>query len=288
MAGVKQPATCFVTGGMSGLGKALAIEYVKRGSQLAIFDVAIQEACVAEIESHRTSTEQQVLAYQASVTDAETLAECVQQAVATLGSPQLAINCAGIQCARPFAELPGDHFTQVIEVNLIGSRHFAAAILPHMQAGSRLALVASMAGFAANYSYAAYSASKFGVIGLGRVLRLEYKPRGIAVSLICPPEVDTPMVVEELKHMHPASRRLKDIGGSLSLERAIRGILSGLDAGKGVIIPGFKAKLTYFSSRYLPDFIMHGLVDAIVRSSLRQLKTQHTTTTKNANGDRRE
>ena len=90
------------------------------------------------------------------------------QAAAALGAPELAINCAGIQRASPFEQLPAEHFEQTVAVNLVGSRHFAAAVLPHMVAGSRLALVSSMAGFAANYSYAAYSAAKFGVVGLGR------------------------------------------------------------------------------------------------------------------------
>jgi hypothetical protein len=79
------------------------------------------------------------------------------------------------------------------------------------------------------------------------------------------------MVVEELKNMHPASRALKDLGGSLSLDEAIRGILAGLDAGKNVIIPGRKAKVTYFCNRYLPDFIMNPLVDRVVRSALRKM-----------------
>jgi short-subunit dehydrogenase len=124
---------------------------------------------------------------------------------------------------------------------------------------------------AANYSCAAYNASKFGVIGLGRVLRLEYKHKGIAVSMICPPEVDTPMVVEEMKNMHPASRAPKDISGSLGLEEAISAILAGLDAGKSVIIPGAKAKLTCVCNRYMPDLVMNGLVDRVVRSVLAKM-----------------
>ena len=112
---------------------------------------------------------------------------------------------------------------------------------------------------------------------LGKVLRLEYKPRGIDVSLICPPEVDTPMVVAEMQNMHPVSRKLKDLAGTLSVDEAINAIMSGLDAGRGIIIPGTKAKLTYFCSRYLPDFIMNGVVDRVVRSVLLTMaKEQHT------------
>jgi NAD(P)-dependent dehydrogenase (short-subunit alcohol dehydrogenase family) len=253
---------------MSGLGKALAREYASRGSDLAIFDLAVDEGVLRDLERVRSRSGQQIMAYKANVADAAGLLDAVRDAEREIGSPVLAIHCAGIQRAQPFEQLPAEHFEQVVTVNLCGSRNFAAAVLPNMGSGGRLALVASMAGFAANYSYAAYCASKFGVIGLGRVLRLEYKPRGIEVSLICPPEVDTPMVVEETKTMHPASRRLKDFGGTLTVEQAVESILCGLDAGRGVIIPGARAKLAYLCSRYLPDAVMNRVVDRVVRSTL--------------------
>jgi NAD(P)-dependent dehydrogenase (short-subunit alcohol dehydrogenase family) len=271
MTATDKPKTCFITGGMSGLGRALAAQYLQRGADVAIFDLQVNGDVLQALESHRQSAAQKIVAYAASVTDSEALSGAVQQAVMAIGPPELAISSAGIQRAQPFEQLSGDDFEQVVQVNLFGSRNFAAAVLPSMRQGSRLALVASMAGFTANYSYAAYGASKFGVIGLGRVLRMEYRPRGIDVSLICPPEVDTPMVVDEQKNMHPASRKLKSIGGSLSLEEAITGILAGLDAGRAVIIPGGKAKLTYFCNRYLPDFVMNGIVDRIVDSELKKM-----------------
>ena len=268
---MKQPKTLFVTGGMSGLGKALASEYLRRGAHVAIFDLAVSEEVIRELESCKRSGAQTVVAYPVSVTEFGDLSAAVEQAAQAIGNPDLAINCAGIQQAYPFEQLSREDFERVFQVNVFGSRNFAEAVLPRMGKGSRLALVASMAGFAANYSYAAYCGSKFAVVGLGRVLRLEYKPRGIDISLICPPEVDTPMVVDEMKNMHPVSRKLKDIGGSLTLDEAIAGILAGLDAGRDVIIPGFKAKLTYLCNRYLPDVVMNFLVDRIVRNVLQEM-----------------
>jgi NAD(P)-dependent dehydrogenase (short-subunit alcohol dehydrogenase family) len=256
---------------MSGLGKGLAAIYLARGSDVAIFDLAIRDDVMAELARHKLRDGQKLVAYQASVTDLEELKAAVAQAVEAIGNPELAINCAGLQRAAPFDQLPAADFELVMQVNVFGSRNFAGAVLPFLNPGARLALVASMAGFAANYSYAAYCASKFAVVGLGRVLRLELKPMDIDVSIICPPEVDTPMVVEEAKTMHPVSRTLKDLGGTLSVDEAMKGIIAGLDADRHVIIPGFKAKLTYLCNRYLPDFIMNGVVDRVVRSVLRKM-----------------
>ncbi len=271
MPGTRIPKTLYITGGMSGLGKGLAAIYLARGSDVAIFDLAVRDDVMAELAGHKSRHGQKLVAYQASVTELEALQAAVAQAVETIGDPELAVNCAGLQRAAPFAQLSAADFELVMRVNVFGSRNFADAVLPYLRPGARLALVASMAGFAANYSYAAYCASKFAVVGLGRVLRLELRPRDIDVSIICPPEVDTPMVVEEAKTMHPVSRTLKDLGGTLSVEEAMKGIIDGLDAGRHVIIPGFKAKLTYFCNRYFPDFIMNGVVDRIVRSVLARM-----------------
>ncbi len=271
MSGTKAPRTLFITGGMSGLGRALAAAYLRRGADVAIFDLAANADVLQELEACRQQSSGKIIAYQVSVTDFAALSDAVRQAAEVIGDPELAINCAGMQRAAPFGQLSREDFELVVQVNLFGTRNFAAAVIPHMKARARLALVASMAGFAANYSYATYCASKFAVVGLGKVLRLELKPQGIDVSLICPPEVDTPMVVEEARTMHPVSRALKDLGGSLSVEEAIAGILAGLDAGRSVIIPGAKAKLTYFCNRYLPDFVMNFFVDTIVSSVLRKM-----------------
>jgi len=271
MTEIRRSQTLFVTGGMSGLGKGLAATYLRRGADVAIFDLAVREEVMTELDQLKCRQDQQVVAYAVSVADLQALCTSVRKAVESIGEPQLAINCAGMQRAAPFAELSAADFELVVQINLFGSRNFAEAVLPFMKEGSRLALVSSMAGFAANYSYSAYNASKFAVIGLGRALRLELKPTGREVSLICPPEVDTPMVVEECRGMHPVSRTLKDLAGALTVDEAITGIVAGLDAGKHVIIPGRKAKFAYMCNRYLPDFLMNGIVDRIVRSVLSKM-----------------
>ncbi len=67
------------------------------------------------------------------VRDAAGVETAVNQGVAQIGAPDVAINSAGVQVARPFLEISSEHFDFVIDVNLKGSRNFAAAVLPHMR-----------------------------------------------------------------------------------------------------------------------------------------------------------
>lgn len=261
----------FLTGAGSGIGRRLAEMALQRGAAVAAFDVRPEG--LATLGQTVAGAEQRLHTATTDVRNAEELEDALRVASERLGPPDLAINCAGIMLAKPFAELTGEEFSRVIEVNLIGTRNFAAAALPLMQRGSRLALVSSMAGLVANYSYAAYGASKYAVLGLGEVLRLEYKPLGIDVSVICPPEVETHMVYEERKTMHPVSRSLKQTAGTMDVETACAEIFSSLQKERFLIIPSRRARAVAWVAKHVPGPLVHAGTDLAVRLALSRSRT---------------
>ncbi|MEZ5383050.1 MAG: SDR family NAD(P)-dependent oxidoreductase [Microthrixaceae bacterium] len=270
MGSARAPArpTFFVTGGGSGIGAHLSTLMAARGADIAVFDRQFPDGVRAGIETARASSEQRVVFSQADVCDADGLAGAVQRATGQLGPPTLAINSAGVSINDRFAEARREDFERTIQVNLCGSRNFAAAVLPQMQPGSRLGLIASLAGLTGGYTYAGYAASKAGVIGLAKVLRLEYAPEGIGVSVICPPEVMTPMVEQYATTMHPATRALKDVAGTLPIDDACREMLAGLDRGRFTIVPGRRARRAALLTRLLPERLSTAAADRIVRRAL--------------------
>lgn len=241
-----------VTGGGSGLGLGMALRYLKRGYRVSVLDLAVsgENQALLEVASGVGQTAWQF--HTADITHFKQTQTSVLAAVESFGAPDLAINSAGVIINKTFEDMQPEEFHRVININLNGSYHFAKAVLPTMQPGSRLALVASMAGLISNYAYTAYGASKFGVVGLATTLRYEYEPQGIHISCICPPEVKTPMVEMEHSEGNPVSLELKALAGSLEADSACDLIVAGLDAGRWQIIPGFSAKLTAFGARYLP------------------------------------
>lgn len=259
--------TLFITGGGSGIGRHLAQLVAGRGERVAVLDLHIPDAVRAEL-AERTGSDRLALLDGVDVRDAPGLATAVAEAVARVGPPTLAINSAGISRNDRFAESTLEDFEQTVAVNLVGSRNFAAAVLPHLDRGSRLALIASLAGITGGYTYAAYAASKAGVIGLARVLRLEYAPEGIGMSVICPPEIMTPMVERYATTMHPATRALKDIAGTLPIDDACREMLAQLDRGRFLVVPGRRARRTVRMTRWLPDAVTMRMTDRIVRRAL--------------------
>lgn len=239
-----QPQTAFISGGGSGLGLNIAQNLIREGVNVALFDRDVSPSVISALKPLALHNNQKVERYIVDITNPEALDNAVQSAVRDVGSPDLALNSAGILRTATFSELSHETFVQVINVNLIGSRNFASSVLQHMQPGGHLVLVASLAGIIGSYTHAAYAASKFGVVGLAEVLRLELKLKGIDVSVICPGEIDTPMLKQERIEGSPITESMNDFAGVLTVEQAISGIMKGLHKRQYMITPGFRAKLT--------------------------------------------
>lgn len=259
--------TAFITGGGSGIGLRLAEMLARRNVRLAVFDRKVGDAVRHSLGTLAPGS----VFHEVDVRDAPGLDAAVRDAVAAVGAPQLAINCAGVQRARVFEELTVEDFEFVVGINLLGSRNFAAAVLPHLSPGARLVFVASLAGLVGNYGYTAYSASKFGVVGLASALRLECKPRGIDVTVVCPPEVETPMVVEERRTAPAITLQSKQFAGVVALDDLCSAILRGAARGEWLVVTGFRAKLTRLVARLAPG-LMNRLTDRMVAAGLRKAR----------------
>lgn len=252
----------FITGGASGIGLELARRFLAEGDAVSLFDVQPLDQAVATLRQHLRNG-QQVCGFSVDVTDAEQVASVFRQAAAKQ-RPTRIIHCAGVVVARAFADTRAEDFARIISINVLGSRNVAAAALPLLASGGQLALVASMAGLMACYGYSAYAASKYAVVGLAEVLRLELGAQGIAVSVICPPEVETPMVQQERLDRPKATSVMKLLAGTLSVEQACEDIHQGLQRRHFLIIPGYRAHLLHLSVQLLPGAFNRWLSDRLL------------------------
>lgn len=253
--------TALITGAGSGLGKRLAELLLARGDDVIALDVAFADTARSDLESAGASVHLEIV----DVRDGEAVAAAVARGVDALGAPRLAINCAGVVLATPFDETSEAAYRRVVDINLYGSRNVAAAALPHLHGGGQLVLFASLAGFVANYGYSAYCASKFAVVGLAEVLRLEQKPNGVTVSVVAPPEVVTPMVEEERRSGSQVTGKMKQFAGSMELEPAAKAILAGIESRRFMIVPSMKAKQTLALQRFAPRKLTQLVSDALLR-----------------------
>lgn len=251
------PRQCvYITGGSSGIGLGLARFYASEGCDVVLLarDRAKLDVAADSCRKVAASPEQNICGVSLDITAYESLPAEFDEVVALHGLPDLVILCAGVSGNKTFLETTADEFDQIVNINLAGSREVARALLPSMlQRGSgQIAFVSSMAGLTGIYGYSAYSASKFAVTGLSQALRQELAGSGVTVHLLCPPEVDTPMIAAESSTAVPQTRFLKDLVGTLQPDVAAKKIAGGLRRRKPVIVPGFRAGLMVWMARHFP------------------------------------
>ncbi len=263
----------YITGGSSGIGLAVAKLLSGMGAHVAIFarDPEKLGKARTEIEHERRFPDQRFAAWVLDVTGNDEVIQTMKSIVNDFGSPDVLVSNAGISYPNYFDRLSADHFDEVIRTNLYGTRNVIAALLPHMkQRGGSIVIVSSLAGLLGIFGYTAYSASKFALVGFAECLRSELKRYHIAVSVVCPPEVDTPLVDKEKETIPPETRLLKNLGGLLQPRTAAEAVVKAIRKKKFLIVPGLMAKFFYYSRRFMPLRLVSLIQDAVVGIAARR------------------
>lgn len=256
-----EPSTVLITGAASGIGRALAHRYAPQATTLLLLDREAPEATAQELAGQRAS----VRTAGADVRDAASVVEAVRELVAG-GTIDLVVNCAGILPPIDAVEaVDPEDFKRTIDINLTGSFNVVHATLPYLRAGSGIGLIASMGGLVAGYRYTAYSSSKFGVVGLAETIRMELRQRGIAVHLICPGEVSTPMVDDEIAAGDEVQRSVKLMSGApITAEQAADAIAAGIAKRQFLIITTVQPRILSWVVRFAPIRLRHAITDASI------------------------
>ncbi len=238
-----------ITGGSSGIGKAVAKSLAQQGANISIIarDGAKLEAAKQEISASMIDAQQKILTISADVTQAKTLELAIQKAIAELGRPQILITSAGIAIPGYFAELSLEIFEKTMAVNYFGSLYAIKAVLPEMLAAGRgqIVLISSGAGLIGLYGYSAYSPSKFALRGLAESLRGELKTKGIKVSIVYPPDTDTPQLVQENKTKPLETKKITASAETWTAEGVAQAIVRGIEQKIFAIAPGWEMNILH-------------------------------------------
>lgn len=184
--------TALVTGGAGGIGLAIARQLAEGGARVVLVDLERQAldvaaASLAEPRHH--------LALAVDVTRPEGVEQAVATVLEATGRIDILVNSAGVALLEPAGEISEAAWERTLAVNLTAPLLLAQAVAPAMrrQRHGRIINLASQASVVALRRHAAYCASKAGLVGLTRVLALEWASDGITVNAISPTVVDTPL-----------------------------------------------------------------------------------------------
>ncbi|KRE27080.1 short-chain dehydrogenase [Mycobacterium sp. Soil538] len=184
--------TAVVTGGGSGIGAAIASAFAAKGARIAVVDLNADAA-----QDHAATLGEHSRGFRCDVSDPASVTATVEEVVTAFGRVDVLVNSAGVALLGPAEELALDAWDKTIDINLKGTFLMCQTVGRHMlDAGGGVVInMASQAATVALDQHVAYCASKFGVVGVTKVLAMEWGGRGVRVNSISPT-----VVLTELGH----------------------------------------------------------------------------------------
>jgi 3-dehydrosphinganine reductase len=266
-----------ITGGSSGIGMALARQILLNGGHVAILArrAELLASAAEELVNSKRTPDQKIFTIQADVSNKTEVENSFSSFIEENGVPDMVFNSAGVAHPGRFEDLGDGIFHWMMDVNYFGTVNVLKVLVPLMQKRKSGVIVnlSSIAGFIGVYGYTAYGASKFAVSGFSDALRSELKPDGIQVSIVFPPDTDTPQLTYE-SQFKPAVT--KEIAGSAKLLDANVVAIETLKAvarKQYVILPGSEGKLMYWLHHFLGR-LLYPIMDMMVDSALKKSKKQ--------------
>jgi len=247
-----------VSGGGSGIGKAICEYLGKYGSKVIVTDINLDSAnkTATTIIQNGGVAE----AYEIDVSNSKAVKGLIEGVAEKYGKIDLLFNNAGISLNGEFQDMTLEHWQRIIDVNLWGVVYGCHFVYPLMikQGYGQIINTASLAGLIPGGLTTSYSASKFGVVGFTLGLRSEASFYGIQVNTLCPGFIKTaiqnttPIVSEYLN-----SEKNKKMGSNMKAptpEKCIKSIMKGVKRNKAIIISPRLHKIFWFLNRLFPTF----------------------------------
>lgn len=268
-------AVSVVTGAASGIGRALAEELSRRGSEVVLADLQIELA--EEVAATLRAAGGKAQAALLDVADAAAVDALLRATVERAGRLDYLFNNAGIGVGGPVGKHTLEDWNHILDVNLRGVIHGVHSAYPIMQRQGfgHIVNTASVAGLAATAGTVAYCATKYAVVGLSTALRDEIAAEGIRVSALCPGLIRTPILTggkygKIYLDTPPEERlRLLERANIMPPDQFACKALNAVAKNKGIIIIPAWWRLLVWLTHHTPKLIMQTL-SKIVQDSARK------------------
>ena len=244
-----------ITGGSSGIGRALAHAFASEGARLVL--TATHESRLSDAANECAQLGASVSTYAADVSDFEQMQGLFAKVREEHGTPDILINNAGVVMAGDLVSVELEDWRRLFDINVMGVVHGLKLFLPDMIArgSGHVVNVSSAAGLMAPPLMSTYCATKFAVVGLSESLRREVARHGIKVTCVCPGTTNTP-IKDKVKLAGKASgargqNRVRAMfeNADLTAEHVAKKTLAGIRKNEPIVLIGKEAQLASWARR---------------------------------------
>jgi len=245
-----------LTGGSSGIGKAIARDLASAGAELTLVARRFPRLETARDEIRQQSASAKIHLLPLDIADEDRVEGELRNHL-DAHPPDMLINNAGIARPGRFLEQTNQDFREHMNINFFGMVHMTRVVAPRLveRGFGHIANVGSLLSVMGIYGYTAYASAKFAMQGFTECLRGELKPHGIRTTILLPPDTDTPQHTAELEIMPPETRAIAGNVKMLSAERVARALLDGMAAGRFEVVPGADGRFTVLAHRWVPGVV---------------------------------
>lgn len=247
----------WIFGGSSGIGLAAAQILAHTVSRLHLF--ARREDVLAQAHEQVAANASGSVEIEHTSLDVcdDDLPAQLDQIITDHGCPDVVINCTGAAYPNYFENISKQQFRQTLDLNVVGVRNIAAALVPHMKArgSGHLINTSSMAGIIGVFGYTDYSASKFAIVGFSEALQAELKPHGLIVSVLYPPDTYTPGFETEEKTKPMETRAVSAANRPLEPEQVAEALIKQIPKGRFHIFANWDGRITFLLKRFCPSLV---------------------------------
>ena len=244
-----------ISGGSSGIGLALAKKMAENGASLIICARRENQLATAkeEISQIFIKGQQFIETISVDMRDHEAVNNALSPILDRIGVPDIVVHSAGVVYPAVFEKITNEQFHWMMDTNYFGAINLFQEIIPRMKErkSGHIVAMGSAASFIGIWGYSAYSGSKYAIRGLCDVLRSELKPYHIPVSIVFPPDTDTPQLAYENQFKPKITHEVSGTIKPLSPDFVAAKILKGIHQKKSVIMPDTGTKLLFHASNLL-------------------------------------
>jgi len=265
--------TAFICGGSKGIGKETAKELFRLGGSVCLLarnQQALDQA-IKEVEAFRVNEDQKIHTIVGDASKFEEISPRMISYIDEVGTPDYLINAVGYAYPEYVQNLQLEDFRQNMEANYYGQLVPTMVLIPYFMKQKRghISFVSSMMGYMGIIGYASYAPTKFALVGLAEVLRHELAPYNISISILYPPDTDTPGFERENETKPFETAAISETAKIYQPEVVARQYLDGISRNRFQIMFG-EGLWIWRLYRLFPKLI-HGITDRDLKKAQQKI-----------------